>query len=109
MDLKNIAIQIGEYYLQRHNGSHELACDEIKLLGVVGLTLRKTLYGYTLEITLIRPGILIGRRGENIEKLKDFLSTVFSKRIAIKIIEDKIIQHIFPYDASDNYFDEDFT
>lgn len=40
-----------------------------------------------IEITLTRPGLLIGKRGEQLEKIKDHLTSILNKQTKIHIIE----------------------
>ena len=94
---REVARLIGEYYLEKQDLSikerYVKAREEILSLGITEIKTKDI----TIIITLQRPGLLIGRRGENIEKLKTFISSrTLYKNIEIK--EDNIICWCVPYD-----------
>ena len=92
---REIARLIGEYYLGKNAGNYKNTEEEIRSLSITQI--KNT--GNTIIITLQRPGLLIGRRGDNIEALQKFMlyKTNYSK---INIEEDKIISWLVPYDYS---------
>jgi len=104
-EMKNRAIAqcIGEYYLDKNNGDYKKTQEDIRILGITEINHK----GDTIIITLQRCGILIGRRGENIDALQKFLATK-TKYTKLNIQEDKIISWLIPYDYSD-YEDWDFN
>jgi len=89
--LRAIAIKIGEFYLEKNKDTDTLknfnkATEEIYSLGITQLILKRN----KIIITLQRPGVLIGKRGENIDSLSKFLN------MEIDIKEDNIISWILP-------------
>lgn len=98
---REVARLIGEYYVAKNKElglkeSHMKAREELSSLGVTEIKAS----GNRVEITLQRPGLLIGRRGDNIDMLQKFLATK-SKYTQVGIKEDKIICWLIPYDYSD--------
>ena len=102
IESREIARLIGEFYLNKNKNNYKKTEEELRTLGVVQIQGKDN----AVIITLQRPGLLIGRRGENIDQLQKFLSskTKYSK---IDIKEDKVICWLIPYDYSD-YQDWDF-
>lgn len=100
---KIICGQIGQFYLQKHNGDHEAANQQIKNLHITKI---ETVYIDGFDYLLIytaRPGILIGPKGQDIEKLAEFLGK------KIKLYEDNHINDLmfsYPCEDTDIYFDE---
>ena len=92
--LQNLAQTIGAFYLEKNAGDYKEATDEIIQLGVTKLDF----HGSKVSISLTRPGLLIGRRGENIDKLKEYLSKQLKQKINIAIIEDVITGWLIPYE-----------
>lgn len=96
---------IGVYYCTKDGRSEfnqedvNKACRDIRSLGISDLKFE----GNTLTIKLTRPGLLIGKRGENIDKLKKYLSDKYEKDIKICIVEDTLLELLYPI-----YFDEDY-
>jgi ribosomal protein S3 len=100
---REVARLIGEFYLSKNIPSkeaYEKARENIVSLGIVDI---KT-FRDTIIITLQRPGLLIGRKGKNIDELQKFIQTKTKYR-KIDIKEDKIISCLIPYDYS-NYPDD---
>ena len=97
---QHAASAIGQFYLEKNKGSYKKAIEEILQIGIT-----KVLFsGNKLSITLTRPGLLIGYHGENIDRLKVFLTCHLDKLITIHIIEDTIISSLYPYEP---YTDDD--
>ena len=89
---------IGQFYHSLHEAEVQpyiSACNDIDLLKITKVVRHPN----KITITLSRPGLLIGRRGENIDKLTAFISKHLNKPITIDIIEDHVIQCLYPYDA----------
>jgi ribosomal protein S3 len=97
-EIENRAIAqcIGEYYLGKNIGDYKKTQEDITILGITQVEHKQD----TIIITLQRCGILIGRRGENIDALQKFLATK-TKYTKLNIKEDKIISWLIPYDYSD--------
>jgi len=95
---RDVARLISEFYLNKNRENpietmYDKAREEIQSLGITNVNINKD----TVTITLSRCGLLIGRRGENIDKMQSFLSEALKRKISINIIEDKIIQYLIPY------------
>ena len=82
---KKIIIQIGQFYLKKNDGDHDKTVKELTSLGIRRISLKSQHFckfcttGEAVEITLFCPGILIGKKGKNIENLEAFLG----KHVAI--------------------------
>jgi ribosomal protein S3 len=101
-DNRDFARFIGEFYLDKNKGDYKKTNEEI-----ADLRITKIDYNFrTLSITIGRPGLIIGRRGENIDKLKEYLSKQIIGSFELKIIEDMIIPCLYPC-AYYDIFDED--
>lgn len=98
--VRNIAQLIGLYYVKLAGLSgldkmkYDKAREDVISLGVTKIEFR----GTVVTITLIRPGLLIGRHGKNIDDLTEYLSKQLRQKISINIIEDKIIGWLIPYE-----------
>lgn len=57
-----------------------------------------------VHITTSRPGLLIGKKGENITKLIEYLKEDFPIIKEIKIIEDNILHHLYAFDIRDRNY-----
>jgi len=57
--------------------------------GVSDIYIRRTINTISIEITVARPGVVIGRGGKAIEDLKKYLSRIFKNKVDVKIIEAK--------------------
>jgi ribosomal protein S3 len=75
---RQVAREIGEYYLQKNNGNYCAAEDEILRLYISRIDVCEDI----ITIVTGRPGALIGKRGINI----DCLGKAIGKKI--RIIED---------------------
>lgn len=65
---------------------------ELYYTGVTSILIERTNKKIRLTITTARPGLIIGKKGTDIEKLKDVLKKMFKKDIAINIKEEKKVQ-----------------
>lgn len=105
-ELQTLASHIGHFYVLQQGGispeHYKKAREVIKVLGISGLNIHKN----KIKITLLRPGILIGRKGETIDKLKAYLSKEYKKEMCIHIVEEQALQYLFPYHPHD--FDDGF-
>ena len=78
------AAAIGAYYLQKNHGDYAATEKEITSLGISAVTVDNSLpHSKTISVTLARPGLLIGKRGTNIDALEKFIGT------KVKVIEDR--------------------
>jgi len=103
-EAKDAARKIGLFYLEKNNNNYEATEQEINKLRItkVDVTDNKVI------IITERPGLLIGKRGENIDKLTEALG------MNVHIIEefDPLSAYLIPYDYSeyereleDRYYD----
>lgn len=65
---------------------------ELYYTGVTSILIERTSKKVRLTISTARPGLIIGKKGTDIEKLKDVLNKMFKKDIAINIKEEKKVQ-----------------
>lgn len=65
---------------------------ELYFAGVSSIIIERTAKKLRVTIVTARPGIIIGKKGADIEKLKDTLSKMTSKEIALNIKEEKRAQ-----------------
>lgn len=65
---------------------------ELFYAGVSNLIIERTAKKVRVTIVTARPGIIIGKKGADITKLKDTLSAKFGKEIALNIKEEKKAQ-----------------
>lgn len=97
--LQNIAAEIGYYYLDKNYDVTELypkTRAEISTLGITQIEFKKG----NIIITLTRPGLLIGRNGDNINALEKFLRLrIKYKKLLVE--EDQIISWLYPYSEFD--------
>lgn len=95
---REIARHIGEYYLEKNNFDYKKTEEDVSILGITQIEHKKD----TIIITLQRCGILIGRRGENIDKLQKFLASK-TKYTKLDIKENNIISWLIPCNYSYDY------
>lgn len=113
-ELQNIGSQIGRYYLKKNDNNYEATRTEIENLKIVNVQLVDD----QIIISTARPGLLIGRKGMNIENLQTYLG----KKLSIQEYfswEDVIIpeypcedfdtdgNEIDDYCEFDTYWDDD--
>jgi small subunit ribosomal protein S3 len=61
--------------------------DKIKFAGIAKIEIERTRDNVSVHIHTARPGILIGRKGQEADKLKADLEDRFGRRMELKIIE----------------------
>ena len=74
---ENIGYQILSFYSKKNQGDHSATNKELNRLNIRDILVKENV----VEIHLGAPGLLVGRRGENIDNLKAFLGK------EIKIVE----------------------
>ncbi len=89
-DLINLAGDIGHFFLLKNERSYHECHKEIDSLHITGLDI---IDGKAV-ITLSRPGLLIGRKGEQIEKLAKHLGMP----IYVKETENRVLDYLYPYE-----------
>jgi ribosomal protein S3 len=99
---RDFARMIGEFYLIKNRGDYKKTSEEIATIQITGVDYNCRV----LRIVTGRPGLIIGRRGENIDKLKEYVLKQIGEIFELKIIEDKVIPYLYPYEPYD-IFDED--
>jgi len=62
---------------------------ELQYAGVSNIIIERTVKKIRITIVTARPGIIIGKRGADIEKLKNKLQKILRKDVAINIREEK--------------------
>ena len=65
---------------------------ELYYAGVSNIIIERTVKRLRVTIVAARPGIIIGKKGSDIEKLKDTLQTLVGKPISVNIKEEKRAQ-----------------
>ncbi len=94
---KEAAVAIGEFYLAKHNGDHNKACEELLNVRIRELIVLRDF----IIIKTERPGMLIGKRGENIDELQKHLG----KAIHIVEDEDELEGYLLPQEPiQDDYY-----
>ena len=93
MNAKKVLESIGWYYLEENDYDDAIAVTKIQNLGIVRLTIT----GSTINIELLRPGLLIGHHGDNITKLTNYLSQKLNVPIKIHIIENTLISNLYNF------------
>jgi len=94
---RKVGSLIADFYLERHKDKpieeqYEQARQEIVSLGISGLAWKSNV----ITVTLSRPGLLIGRHGDNIKALEMFLK----ERLPFKhlnIEEDTVLWSLYPH------------
>lgn len=88
---KNICQKIGQFYLNKCNGDHKAAQSELCHLIITDVSIPTD--GNLVIIKAVRVGMLIGKRGSNIDALEKFL------KVPIKVIEEQesVYNWILPF------------
>ena len=93
-----IANNISSFYLRKNNFDYKKTNEEIEKVRIQNV--EKTEKGITIFTE--RPGLLIGRRGENINQLQEFLNC------EIRIEEvSSLYSYMYRYDPAD-FFDSEY-
>ena len=111
--VREMAMDIGNYYLQKNNEDYVKTEADIRKLGITNIDIVETIKnGNTdktvVEITTFRPGLLIGRKGENIDALTNHLGVHEIKCIEAK---DDLLSYLIPtppYDSCEDWDDGDY-
>lgn len=94
-EVKDIAHRIGQFFLEKNELDYKAACAEIEKLRINNLSIyeKRTNGKTTIEIETSRPGLVIGRRGEQIDKLSKYLG------VEIRLVETKetLLDYLLPY------------
>lgn len=94
-NIREIAKIIGEYFLERNGGDYSKTELDLLRLGISNIAQRDD---GKIAITTARPGLLIGKRGETVDKLTKRLGKT------IHIIEemDPLINYLVPQKEEDD-------
>jgi hypothetical protein len=87
-NVKEVASLIGEFYLRKNDGDYDETADEIDALRIKEIVLE----GNVVHIHTLRPGLLIGRRGTNIDALVKFLE----RDVKVHEVQDDILNWLIP-------------
>lgn len=98
-EVKDVAEKIGLFYLKKNNGNFSAAEDEIINLQIVEIEVNES----EIIITASRVGLLIGRRGENLDALVAHLQ----KKVKLREEENCLLRHLIPEPPYENYWGED--
>ncbi|MCF6331546.1 MAG: 30S ribosomal protein S3 [Sulfurimonas sp.] len=83
-DFKTAAANLGEDYKIR-----TFLKKELYYAGVANIIIERTVKRLRVTIVAARPGIIIGKKGADIEKLKNTLQKLVGKSISVNIKEEK--------------------
>jgi transcription antitermination factor NusA-like protein len=86
--ITDIAVRIGKFYLNKNNSDYKKTEQEVISLRIQNIALVED----KIHITTFQPGILIGKRGENIGKLQEWLG----KKIHVIEAEDDLLYYLIP-------------
>jgi small subunit ribosomal protein S3 len=86
-NFKTAAVSLGEDYKIRTYLKKELY-----YAGVSNIVIERTAKRLRVTIIAARPGIIIGKKGSDIEKIKESLQTLIGKPVAVNIKEEKKAQ-----------------
>lgn len=62
---------------------------ELKSAGVEKIVIKRYVSKIEIEIRVARPGVVIGRGGEQIEKMKDEMNKMLKAKVELKVVEVK--------------------
>ncbi|MFZ2889686.1 30S ribosomal protein S3, partial [Sulfuricurvum sp.] len=86
-NFKTAAVYLGEDHKIR-----TFLKKELYYAGVSNIVIERTAKRLRVTIIAARPGIIIGKKGSDIEKIKDSLNKLIGKPVAINIKEEKKAQ-----------------
>lgn len=100
--IRAIVYLMQEFYLKKYPSTdreetYKKAREEMSMLGIMAINITRK----KLIIRLQRPGILIGRHGENLDALTKFLHDHEENR-TIYIEEERILNTLLPYYYTDD-------
>jgi len=94
-EVQEVAAKIGEFFLNKHSGDYVATQKAVEALRITQISLAEN----KVTIELGRPGLLIGRRCEQIDNLGEFLG------LKIHIVEatDHILNWLVPVDYATEF------
>lgn len=96
--VQEIAARIGVFFLRKNDNDYEAARKEILELRISNISFENPPGEVSIELS--RPGLLIGRRGEQIDSLEKFLG----HKILIVEVRQSINDFLLPYDYSQELY-----
>lgn len=97
-ETQEVARIIGQFYLEKNGNDYVATEDEITRLQITDIEVE---HKSKVIIELSRPGLLIGKRGENCEKLQNYLSMRGFHKLEIKEAKQNILDFLVPYEYND--------
>lgn len=99
-----LCYSIGEFFFKECNGDRDAAYRSMQDIDFQAIAYHSDFRGKYVEITIGRPGLLIGLKGERIEKLKDHLG------MPVKIVEAhatllQLLNRGMPYTNDEDLYD----
>ena len=103
---KEVISQIGRFFLERNlkksdneTKVHQVYLQTRKEIQILGITRIVLTSDNEIEIHLDRPGLLIGKKGEQIDALSEYLNKKYGIN-KIQIREDNLFMYLIPNDWS---------
>jgi ribosomal protein S3 len=87
---------IGYFYLEENEYDYKETSKNLKELSIHNITYENS----RVNIYLERPGLMIGKKGENLEKLTGYISNYIKEKISITVMEMNINDHLIPFNYS---------
>jgi len=103
-NIKTILRDIGYFFYDRESGDVvekvNGATKKLKDIGITDISLN----GEVLSIRVIRPGLLVGRKGETITALTEYLKGKSKVSFSgIKIVEDVSLSNLYSFQIALDY------
>ena len=105
MNVEDVVSLIGYFFFENARGGDikervDSATKEINLLGITNVSLS----GHCAVINLMRPGLLIGRHGEQIDRLTEYLCKTTKGEVnSISVWEEKKMKNIYDFQVALEY------
>lgn len=97
-ETQEVARLIGLFYLEKNNNDYVATEEEIKRLQITDIEVEHC----EIIVELSRPGLFIGKRGENVEQLQKYLHEHgFKRKLHIKEAKQNILDFLIPYEYND--------
>jgi ribosomal protein S3 len=100
---KEIISKIGRFFLERNlkksdneTKAHQVYLQTRKEIQILGITRIVLTSDNEIEIHLDRPGLLIGKKGEQINALSKYMEQYGINKI--QILEDNLFEYLIPVD-----------
>ena len=96
-EVKEIAYLIGQFYLTENDNDYEATTKKIQRLRINDIEILDKV----VNIELSCPSIIIGKRGEDVLKLEEYLKTHGYAKLTITETKQHIEDFLIPVDYSD--------